>query len=62
MIILKGDIIVKFDGQRIVSATDLQDTLQYFRAGETAVVTVKRAVGGGEFDTLELEINLGSRK
>lgn len=60
--ILKGDIIVKFDGQRIVSATDLQDTLQYFRAGETAVVTVKRAVGGGEFDTLELEITLGTRK
>ncbi|MCM1188912.1 MAG: trypsin-like peptidase domain-containing protein [bacterium] len=58
--ILKGDIIVKFDGQRIVSNSDLQETLQYFRAGETAVVTVKRAVNG-EYDTLNLEITLGKK-
>lgn len=58
--ILKGDIIVKFDGQRISSSSDLQDTLQYFRAGETAVVTVKRSVNG-EYETLDLEITLGTR-
>ena len=58
--IFKGDIIVKFDGQRITSATELQDTLQYFRAGETATVTVKRLVNG-EYQTLDLEITLGHR-
>lgn len=58
--ILKGDIIVKFDGQRISSASDLQNTLQYFRAGETATITVKRAVNG-EYEPLDLEITLGSR-
>lgn len=59
--ILKGDILVKFDGQRIVTTSDLQDTIQYFRAGDTAKVTVKRAVGGGEFESIELEITLGER-
>lgn len=58
--IKKGDIIVKFDGTRISSSTDLQDTLQYFRAGETAVVTVKRAENG-EYKAYDLEITLGKR-
>lgn len=58
--ILKGDIIVKFDGQRISSTLSLQETLQYFRVGDTAVVTVKRAVNG-EYETLDLEITLGRR-
>lgn len=58
--ILKGDIIVKFDGQRISSASDLQETLQYFRAGETATVTVKRFVNG-EYESVDLDITLGTR-
>lgn len=58
--ILKGDIIVKFDGQRISSASDLQETLQYFKAGETADVTVKRSVNG-EYESVDLEITLGRR-
>lgn len=58
--ILKGDIIVKFDGQRISSASDLQETLQYFKAGETATVTVKRSVNG-EYESVDLEITLGRR-
>ena len=58
--IKKGDIIVKFDGQRITTRTDLQNALQYFRAGETATVTVKRAAGG-EYESIDLEITLGER-
>ena len=58
--ILKGDIIVKFDGQRITSATDLQQTLQYYKAGETTIVTVKRSVNG-EYQAMDLEITLGKR-
>lgn len=58
--IVKGDIIVKFDGQRISSASALQETIQYFKAGETTTVTVKRFING-EYETLDLEITLGSR-
>lgn len=58
--ILKGDIIVKFDGQRITSATELQQTLQYYKAGETTTVTVKRSVNG-EYEAIDLEITLGTR-
>lgn len=55
-----GDVIVKFDGQRISSSTDLQETIQYFRAGETVIITIKRAEDGG-YATYDLEITLGAR-
>lgn len=58
--IKKGDIIVKFDGQKITSSTDLKDALEYYKAGETATVTVKRAVGG-EYESIDLEITLGQK-
>lgn len=55
-----GDIIVKFDGQRISNSTGLQETIQYFKAGETVTVTVKRAVDG-VYEEYELEVTLGHR-
>ena len=55
-----GDIVVKFDGQRISSSTDLADTIQYFKAGETVTVTVKRAENG-IYKDLDIEVTLGSR-
>lgn len=55
-----GDIIVKFDGQRISSNSDLLDTIQYYRAGETVTVTVKRSQDG-EYVNYDLEVTLGSR-
>lgn len=58
--ILKGDIIVKFDGQRIYLATDLQDILQYYRAGETVEITVMRLIDG-EYESIDLEITLGRK-
>lgn len=58
--VLKGDIIVKLDGQRITVNSDVKDTLEYFRAGETITMTVKRSVNG-EYETLELEIVLGRK-
>ncbi|MCM1026315.1 MAG: trypsin-like peptidase domain-containing protein [Roseburia sp.] len=58
--VLKGDIIVKLDGQRITVNSDVKDTLEYFRAGETITMTVKRSVNG-EYETLELEIVLGKK-
>lgn len=58
--ILKGDIVVKFDGQRIYLATDLQDILQYYAAGETVEITVMRLIDG-EYESLDLEITLGRK-
>lgn len=58
--ILKGDIVVKFDGQRIYLATDLQDLLQYYRAGETVEITVMRLIDG-EYESIDLEITLDKK-
>jgi serine protease Do len=58
--IKKGDILVKFDGQKITSTTDLKNALQYYKAGETTTITVKRATNG-EYESIDLEITLGER-
>ncbi len=34
------DIITKFDGQSVTSVEDIQDLLQYYRAGETVTITI----------------------
>ncbi len=56
----KGDIIVKFDGRRISSNTDMKEIMPYYRAGETVTITVKR-FEEGEYKTLDLEVTLGNR-
>ena len=58
--IMKGDVLTKFDGQRIASFEDLQRVLQYFAAGDTAKITVMRPTNG-EYVEQELEITLGRR-
>ncbi len=59
--ILRGDIITRFDGQRVSSYTDLQDVIQYYKAGDTVTVTVNRLING-EYEVIELEVILGERK
>ena len=58
--IMKGDIITKFDGSSITSYSDLQKTLQYYAAGDSATVTVQRPQNG-EYVSIELNLTLGSR-
>ena len=58
--ICKGDIIVKFDGQKVSDGDDLLDKLQYYQAGETVEAVVARA-DSGEYTESTLEITLGSR-
>jgi serine protease Do len=58
--IMKGDIITKFDGQKISSYSDLQSILQYYSAGETVTVTIMRPENG-EYVSHELELTLGTR-
>lgn len=58
--IKKGDVIVKFDGNRITSYAGLQEVMQYCKVGDTVKVTVKR-VENGEYVSHEMEITLGER-
>jgi len=54
----RGDIIVKFDRSRVTSYTDIQENMQYYKAGETVNLTVKRATGG-EYENVDITITLG---
>jgi serine protease Do len=58
--VMTGDIITKFDGQKISSYSELQSVLQYYAAGETVTITVMRPENG-EYVSHELELTLGSR-
>ena len=58
--ILRGDIITRFDGQRVSSYTDLQNVIQYYKIGDTITVTVNRLING-EYEPYELEVTLGER-
>lgn len=55
-----GDVIVKFDGERVSTRAKLKETVEYYKAGETTTVTVKRFVEG-QYQELDLEVTLGSR-
>ncbi|MBQ4259358.1 MAG: trypsin-like peptidase domain-containing protein [Lachnospiraceae bacterium] len=59
--IKKGDIIVKFDGARISSNADVQENMQYFRAGDEAQLIVKRRALDGEYVDVEINITFGKR-
>lgn len=56
--IRKGDVLVKLDGQKITSYEDLKKTMEYYKAGETITVTVKR-VDNREYVDVDLEVTLG---
>lgn len=58
--IKRGDVVVKFDGQKVTSSSDLKDALQYYKAGDTATITVKRSING-EYESMDLEITLGEK-
>jgi len=58
--IKKGDIIVKFDRTRVTSYTDIQENMQYYKAGETVMLTVKRA-SNGEYESIDITVTLGKR-
>jgi len=57
--IQKGDIITKLDGSSITGYAQLQDALQYYAAGETVPITVKRPQGS-EYMEIELSITFST--
>ena len=59
--IKKGYIITKFDSNKVASIQGLQETLKYYKGGETKTVTVQIPNDGG-YKEKELEITLGYKK
>ena len=57
---VKGDVITKFDGNKITCYADLQTTLQYYASGDTVKVTVMRPENG-EYVERELTLTLGKK-
>lgn len=57
--IQEGDIITELDGRSVSSIEGLQDTLQYYAAGETVDIVVQRA-DNGSYQEQILSITLGS--
>ena len=58
--ICKGDIIIKFDGQKVSDGDDLLDKLQYYKSGEKIEAVVARATNG-EYEENTIELTLGTR-
>lgn len=56
----KGDIIVKFDGQKVSDSDSLLTLLQYYKAGESVNVEVAR-LDNGEYEEKTLQVVLGLR-
>ena len=59
--IQKYDIITKFDGISVTSKAELQNLLQYYRAGETVKLTLEYAQGRNQYVENEVEVTLGKR-
>ena len=58
--ICKGDIIVKFDGQKVSDGDDLLDKLQYYKSGEKIEAVIARATNG-EYEENTIDLTLGTR-
>ena len=56
----KGDIIVKFDGQKVGDGDDLMDKLQYYKSGEKIEAVIARA-NNGVYEESTIELTLGTR-
>lgn len=59
--IKKGDIITELDGRSVANMEQLQDTLQYYAAGEKIDIIVQRA-DSGKYEQQTLSVTLGAAK
>ncbi len=59
--IKEKDIITELDGRAVANMEQLQDTLQYYAAGENIDVLVQRAEGG-KYQEQTVNVTLGSAK
>ena len=59
--VLKGDILIDFNGQTVLSVEDVMDEIQYYKSGEEVKLTVLRA-DNGEYKEKELTVTLGTKE
>lgn len=57
---LGGDVLVRFEGEKITSYEDLQEVMQYYGPGSEVTVVVKRLLNG-KYTDVELNMTLGER-
>lgn len=58
--LVRGDVIIKFDGQSVSSMEDLKRLMEYYEAGTTVELTIKTQSDGG-YDEKEISVTLGKR-
>lgn len=58
--LVKGDIIIEFDGIKISSMDELQRQLEYYAKGDTVEVTVM-TIGNGGYRSKTVNITLGNK-
>lgn len=56
--LMAGDIITKFGDDEILSLSDLQEALCYYKKGQTITVTVQRRDKYGEYSEVSVEVIL----
>lgn len=57
---LGGDVIVRFEGEKITSYEDLQEVMQYYGPGSEVTIVVQRLLNG-RYTDVELNMTLGTR-
>ncbi len=55
-----GDVITKFDGEKVESYNDLQNILKYYKAGTTVEITYERQEGG-QYVAHTAQLTLGTK-
>lgn len=58
--VLKGDIIVNFDGEKVTDYEGLVEVMQYYGPGSEVTLTVMRATLG-QYERIELNLILGKK-
>jgi len=53
------DVIIKFEGQNMKEITALVEKLEYYKAGETVTLTIKRSISRTEYEEMDVEVTLG---
>ena len=61
--ITQGDIITEFDGSKVSSRQELEDQMQYYKAGTQVAIIVQRISNenNGEYQEQEITVTLGRK-
>ncbi len=57
---IQRDVVVKIDGVKVTSRTELQKEMEYHAAGDTITITIKR-LENGEYVAYDLDVTLGKK-